>query len=171
MVEIDLLPINREDLPLLQSWRNSDSVLPYCRQYRPLSDRDMELWYESLHKDREFNLTNDLFIMNCGEPIGVGGLVRIDWRNRKGEVSFYVAEEVDNTTIRKALARVVQYGISTLGLWKLYFPVYSFNPRLGLYKKVMKEEYIARQEYYWEDKYHDRIILTAYQKDFKWNTK
>ena len=166
MAEITLRAIEKDDLDVIQIWRNSPNVLPYCRQYRPLSMEDMEAWYEKLHKDKDYNLTNDLFVIeNKGRQIGVGGFVRIDWRNRKAELSFYVGEGTDRTeeVITESILAIVGYGFKTLGLHKVYFPVYAANPYLSIYEKVLTREYIAKEEYYWEGKFHDRIILVAYE--------
>ena len=166
MVEITLRAIECGDLKMLQRWRNSPHVMPYCRQYRPLSMRDMEKWYEKLHEDKDYNLTNDLFIIEAdGNSIGVGGFVRLDWRNRKAELSFYVGEIAKATKdiIVKSILALMGYGFKTLGLHKIYFPVYATNPYLSIYKEVLKEEYRAKEEYYWDGKFHDRIILVAYE--------
>src|SRR3990167_5229617 len=144
MAEITLRAIEKEDLKTIQRWRNSSNVMPYCRQYRPLSMQDMEKWYQS--SDKEYNLINDLFLicLKDGTPIGVGGFVRIDWRNRKAEVSFYIGEDShrNRETIKLAISHIVQYGKATLNLWKVYFPCYSFNPFLPIYEEVMPREYI-----------------------------
>lgn len=158
MAQITLDSIEAEDLITLQCWRNSANVMPYCRQHRLLTLDDMEEWYETGDRD-------NLFLIRCdGKPIGVGGLVRVDWRNRKGEVSFYVAEKCNNDDIKTALNMVLYYGFATLQMWKIYFPVYAFNPRLGLYKEVMIHEYTAQKEYYYEGKYYDREVLVAYNE-------
>ena len=162
---ITLRAIEESDLGLIQLWRNSTYVMPYCRQYRPLSYQDMVNWYET-KKDDDYNLTTDLFmIMSDMTPIGVGGYTRIDWRNRKGEVSFYVGkvDSLDEKTIIEALSVVVAYGLRTLNLFKVYFPCYSNNPYLEYYEKVMEREYTAPKEYYWNGVYLDRIILSKYE--------
>ena len=167
MVEVGLNPIELEDLPLLQSWRNSLEVMTNCRQYRPLSMKDMEKWYDGLTRDTSFNLNTDLFILNYNRvKVGVGGLVRIDWRNRIGELSFYIglARYRNKKVIGKLLLSVVGYSFSTLGLHKVVFPVYSFNPLLPIYETLLKREYVAKSEYYHNGKFHDRIILVAYGK-------
>ena len=164
---ITLRAIEKDDLKRIQRWRNSDDVMPYCRQYKPLSQSDMLVWYDGLTKDKEYNLVNDLQLIELdGIPIGVGGFVRIDWRNRKAEVSFYVGEisKSNPATIQSALMAIVQYGFTTLNLWKVYFPVYSNNNNLETYKEVLKEEYVAKKEYYWNGKYLDRIILVKYNE-------
>ena len=164
---IKLKPIEKEDLDKIQAWRNSDDVMPYCRQYRPLTQQDMLNWYESLGNESDYHLTNDLFLIEYkGEDIGVGGFVRIDWRNRKAELSFYVgtSSKVDEDIVSMAISALLEYAFKTLNLHKVSFPVYEFNPYLPIYKKVLEEEYIAKKEYYWEGKYHDRIILVKYNE-------
>jgi RimJ/RimL family protein N-acetyltransferase len=168
MVEITHRAIDRSDLCMLRVWRNSESVMPYCRQYRPLSIEDMERWYKTLSSDGDYNLVNDLFVIQAEErvDIGVGGLVRIDWRNRKAEVSLYVANGHQNY-LAASLISVIQYSFETLNLHKIYFPVYSFNPYLEVYERHMKREYVAHEEYYWNGKYHDRIILSLTEKQYE----
>lgn len=166
MVKVSCRAIEKRDLNLIQRWRNSDIVMPYCRQYRPLSMADMEKWYDSLTKDGDYNLTNDLFFIEQYEhgPIGVGGLVRIDWRNGKGELSLYVTDyrgDVESIVIETLLV-LLDYAFKTLRLHKVYFPVYSFNPYLPFYEKVMKREYVAKGEYFWNGQYCDRIILSRF---------
>ncbi len=165
MSEIRLRAIEAPDLEILQQWRNSKNVMPNCRQYRPLSMKDMGNWYIKKESEQNYNLTNDLFIILLEDaPLGAGGYVRIDWRNRKAEVSFYVGEieKCTEEIISKALLRIVEYADKTLNLHKIYFPVYETNPYLPIYEKILKREYVAKKEYFWEGKYLDRIVLVKY---------
>jgi len=160
---INLRAIEESDLKLLQIWRNSDKVMPWCRQYRELSKADMLKWYKQMSEDKHYNLVNDLFIIASeGEDIGVGGLVRIDWRNRKGEVSFYVAKKVSEDILAQALLCVMGYAFKTLNLYKVYLPCYQGNPNIPIYERCMNREYVACKEYYLNGRYLDRIVLTAY---------
>lgn len=164
---IKLKPIEEKDLNKIQSWRNSDEVMPNCRQYRPLTEQNMRDWYKSLNNENDYNLTNDMFLIEYrGEDIGVGGFVRIDWRNRKAELSFYVGKSTFATEkiIGMAISALLEYASQTLGMHKISFPVYSFNPYLEIYKKILEEEYTAKSEYYWDGKWQDRIVLVAYGK-------
>ncbi len=164
---IKLKPIEKKDLDKIQTWRNSEDVMPNCRQYRPLTQQDMLTWYESISRDKDYNLTNDLFLIEYkGEDIGVGGFVRIDLRNRKAELSFYVGKITfaSEKIIGMAISALLDYAFKTLCLHKVSFPCYSFNPYLEIYKKILKEEYIAKEEYYWNGKWQDRIILVAYNR-------
>lgn len=168
MAEIILHPILEGDLDCIQVWRNSPNVMNWCRQYRPLSREDMKAWFKKLHEDKDYNLANDLFLLvREGSPIGVGGFVRIDWRNRKAEVSFYVGDDDERTesNITEALLLLMDYAFETLNIRKVYFPVYEKNPNLAIYEKILTREYVAKQEYYWEGEYQDRIILVKYKNE------
>lgn len=139
---VELRPIEESDLSILQRWRNSDIVMPYCRQYRPLTKQNMRDWFIAGDNKELFILKYD------SSRIGVGGFIRIDWRNRKTEMSFYVGEDTYRTEeiISQAILCLVDYAFKTLNLHKIYFPCYSFNPNLPIYEKVLKREYTAKKE-------------------------
>jgi len=165
VAEVNLRAIEKSDLAMIQRWRNSPNVVPYCRQYHPLSMADMEIWYATLSRDIDYNLVNNLFVVEYEDtPVGVGGLIRIDFRNRKGEISFYIgdAEKCTKEIIVPTLTSIVRFGLTTLNLFKVYFPCYAYNPYIKFYKEVMGVDYVAPMEYYWDGVYHDRIVLSSY---------
>lgn len=167
MAKVELKSIEFSDLKLIQSWRNSPDVMEFCRQYRSLSLNDMNKWYDSLTQDKDFNLTNDLFLLTYNnKKVGVGGLVRLDWRNRKGELSFYIGLDSyrNKKVISECILSILDYSFKTLNLHKVYLPVYSFNYLLPIYETILKREYVAKEEYYWRGKFWDRIILVSYGK-------
>ena len=163
---INFGPIDRDDLEEIRYMRCHPSVFPYCRQYNMLTMADMEKWYDRLNNDSDYNLTNDLHTIKYGDKIvGVCGLTRIDWRNRKGEVTFYVVDTENRAEIiSKALSMLMGYAFETLNLHKIYWPVYSFNPNLQIYEEIMEREYVAKGEYFWEGKFHDRVVLVKYEQ-------
>jgi len=170
MIHLDT--IKTEDLDILREWRNSENVRPYCRQYKLLTDADMLRWYNSFSssddmvmfgiKDLSTKALKDKELLSI--LLGACGIIRIDWRNRKGEISFYIGSSSYCTeeNIKEGLSLLKKYAFDILNLHKVYFPVYSFNPYLRLYEKVLRREYVAKSEYYWQGKHYDRVILTAY---------
>ena len=166
MAQVTLGNIEEGHLMWIRDMRNDPSVMTYCRQYRPLTMQDMTKWYKSLSEDKDYSLTNDMLTIQAdGVVKGVCGLTRIDWRNRKGEVTFYVVDTEDRAEIiSKALSMLIGYAFETLNLHKIYWPVYSFNPLLEVYEGHMKREYVAKREYFWEGAYHDRVVLVAYNE-------
>ena len=49
--KIRIRPIEKNDLGLIQKWRNTDSVQPFLREYREMSHTHIEAWYERIILD------------------------------------------------------------------------------------------------------------------------
>lgn len=191
---ISFRAIEKSDLPIIKVWRNSDDVMPYCREYRYLSDHDQEKWFESYQKQRRDTewdqelmvitnrVTNEtVYCKECEKErddavyyykkdVGVGGFTRIEWKNRKAELSFYLGDckiGEREELFKASLLCLLEFGFNRFNLNKIYFPVYAFNPHLKLYQTIFKTEAILKQEYYWDDKYHDRYYLSLLKEEFK----
>src|SRR3990167_3241606 len=85
-------PIEKYHLVLLKEWRNSDSVRPYVREYRLLNDSDQDAWYQYYLQSRlRSDWNQEIYMIHEDTiPIGVGGFTRIEWRNRRSELTFYL---------------------------------------------------------------------------------
>jgi len=96
-------------------------------------------------------------------PIGVGGFTRIEWKNRKAEITFYIGDFEFNRSevVKDTLRLIIESGFNQMNFHKLYFPVYSDNPNLKHYQDVMHEEAVMKEEY-WRDGWKDRHILVSY---------
>ena len=167
---MNLREINKMDLSLIQAYRNSSNVMPYCREYRYLTDMDQEHWLDNYHKQRRTS-DWDVELMIIGEDksdmfYGVCGFTRIQWRNRKAELSFYIGHSECNYPyfIEKALNLILERGFNVWNFHKIYWPVYGHDPNLPIYKKIMEEEAVLKKEYYWDGKYYDRHYLVKYKE-------
>jgi len=167
---ISLKPIEEYDLDILRYWRNSDFVRKNCRAFKLISEKEQKNWFYALGQDPD-DILFMLWDSQMNKSIGCGGIVRIDWKNRKGEVSFFIGLPEEVPQIPEALEKVIHYGLQELNLHKLYFPVYECNPFLKTYEQVMPREYVAKKEFYRFGKYWDRIILTRFNDAEKNNTK
>lgn len=151
-------PIERTDLPMLKRWRNSTDVMPYVREYRFLTDHDQERWYSSyLASRRTSDFDQELLILEWeGEAFGVGGFTRIEWKNRKAELSFY---SINRDYIKEALTALIDKAFNEFGFHKIYWPVYSHDPNLETYSDIFHEEAVLCDEYYYNG-WQDRIYLS-----------
>lgn len=164
-----LRPIDEKDSEVLRRWRESELVKPYLREFKPHDEERQKNWYYSLTEDND----DILFVIGWDyensitaiKSIGCGGIVRIDWKNRKGEISFFIGERdfANNHYIKDSLQKIIDYGLKELNLHKLYFPVYEFNPFLQTYREVMDLDYVASDEFYRFGAYWDRIVLSTFQ--------
>ena len=94
--KIAIKAIEKSDLPLIQSWRNDESLRQYFREYRDFSITQKENWYDNMINDNRF----EMFVIrdcdgNClsdERNVGVTGITYIDWVNRHGDVHFYIGK-------------------------------------------------------------------------------
>ena len=84
-----VVPIRREDMPLIKEWRNAQ--IDVLRQARPLTDEDQRRYYEEAVLPT-FSQTEPRMLLFSylldGRLIGYGGLTNLDWVNRRAEISF-----------------------------------------------------------------------------------
>jgi len=193
-VNISLRAIEQKDLSLMKQWRNSDVVRPYVREFRFLSDRDQDNWwveYSLSRRDSDWgseimiiqkHLQPSDFTALVGEsvtgnwevseqntmPIGVGGFTRIQWRNRRAELTFYVGELEQRTAdvIVGALYTILRKGFWELNLHKITWPVFGNDPNLPIYQKLIPAEAILKEEYFWGGRYYDRYYLSLTARKF-----
>src|SRR3990167_7440813 len=103
------------------------------------------------------------------KEIGVGGFVRTQWRNRRAELSFFIGEDTYRTKeiIKDSLEALLDLGFNTYGFHKITWPVYGHDPNLPIYKQIMREEAVLKEEYFWNGKFYDRHYLSMIEKE--WN--
>lgn len=84
-----LVPIRHEHIYDIMQWRNEQ--MDVLRQTNVLTREDQERYYQTviLAGFRDRHPTQILFSFLCQkELIGYGGLVHLNWNDRRGEVSF-----------------------------------------------------------------------------------
>ena len=122
-----LRPIERSDLPKIQTWRNSQSLTKYFREYRLFSLDQKESWYDSMIKDNRF----EFFIIEAeGKRLGIAGLTYIDWVSRHADVHFYIGDKnlwIDNAFSPEAFNLILNYGFDKLNLHRIYALIMEKN--------------------------------------------
>lgn len=192
---ITFKPIEKEDLPLLKQWRNSDCVRNYVREYRLLTDSDQETWYSSyISSRRKSDFDQEIMIMSLeietgfsttpleleihkiisNRQIGVGGFTSIQWRNQKAELTFYVAPEgrysvdgsIEKSLMYLSLKELLKKGFYEFNFHKIYWPVFGHDVNLATYQSIFKTEAVLKEEYFWNGKYYDRLYLSLLRSEF-----
>lgn len=168
---IKLRPIEESDLRQLKEWRNTDSVRDFTREWRLLSDNDQEEWWNAYCKNRK-NVDSGqelMIIMDDRNMVGVGGFVRIEWRNRRAEFSFYIGSDShrDEENIKKAQKLLLKKAFNEMNLHKVYWPVYSHDPNSVIYSKYWDLEAILKEEYFWNGEWNDRIYLSNLKDSYE----
>ena len=90
---ITLRAIEKEDLPVLQTWRNDENLRKYFREWRDFSLTQKEKWYDQMIFDDRFQMfvieSQDKMFSKKATMLGVAGITYVDWVNRHGDVHFY----------------------------------------------------------------------------------
>ena len=188
---ISLRPIEKTDLSMLKEWRNSEVVRPYVREYRLLNDVDQEVWYAAyLNSRRRADFDQEILIISqkvetgryiansndtldkefALKPIGVGGFTRIEWRNQRAELTFYLVgnngcHDLDSRHL--AINALLDKGFNEFNFHKITWPVYAHDPNLKVYQSLFNTESILKEEYYWNGQFQDRYYLSLLKKDYK----
>ena len=118
--------MEKSDLPIVQVWRNDDSIRRYFREYREFSLAQKEQWYESMIQNDKF----EMFVMvsKADGPVGVCGLTYIDWKNRHADLHFAIYKDqawIDDKYSNIFYPAVLEYAFNSLGLNKVYVEVYE----------------------------------------------
>ena len=162
-----LREILRSDLETLRKIRNSKAVMPFCREYRLLTEQDQENWWEDYSKNRrKSDFGQEIMAIEYrGKVCGAGGFTRIDWKDQKAELTFYIEEESqEEGVIVECLNQLIWWGFFKLNFHKIYWPVYGHDKKVRIYKKVFDLEAVLKEEYYHEGAFFDRVYLSRIRK-------
>jgi RimJ/RimL family protein N-acetyltransferase len=127
---VGLRAIEREDLYILRDWRNINHFRKNFREYRELNMVNQEDWFAKVAKS-----PNDFMFMierlSDKEPLGVCGLLYINWIIRSADFSFYIGineSYIDDLGYaEEATKLLIDYGFKTLNLHKIWMELYEFD--------------------------------------------
>tara|TARA_Y100000034_G_C6845447_1_gene382952 strand:- start:562 stop:1125 length:564 start_codon:yes stop_codon:yes gene_type:complete len=169
---VGIRAMEKEDLPLVQKWRNTPNFRKFFREYRELSMVHKASWFDNMIKDDRFCMFMIEDINDSNSiPIGVAGLTYIDWVNRHADVHFYIAKNgvwIDNFYAPKAIELVLDYGFNSLNMNKLWAEVYEIDlKKLEFYKLLgFKIDASLRDHYFFKGKYITSHILSLLKKEY-----
>ena len=168
---IAIRAMEKSDLPVVQVWRNDDSIRRYFREYREFSLAQKEQWYESMIQNDKFEM---FVIIDCEyqDIIGVTGLTYIDWVNHHADVHFYIGKDslwIDDVLAPKAFPIILDYGFNTLNLNKIWAEIYDIDTlKLNFFTdRGFKVDASLREHYFFKGKYHTSHILSLLRSEYK----
>jgi len=165
-----LRPIEQEDLSLTQNWINDPEIRILEGEVFPKSMQDEKEWLENLYKDKS-RVWFAVALKDNDKTIGTGGFLRIDYIWRAADLSIMIGEKGEwgkgygTETIRLLL----NYGFEALNFHRISLGVFDFNKRaIRAYEKAgFKKEGVLRDGYFCENKYHDVIMMSILEDEFR----
>ncbi len=172
---ITLRAIEKEDLPVLQTWRNDENLRKYFREWRDFSLTQKEKWYDQMIFDDRFQMfvieSQDKMFSKKATMLGVAGITYVDWVNRHGDVHFYIGkngEWIDKTIAPVAFEIILDYGFNTMNLNKLWAEIYQIDSlKLKFFmQRGFNVDASLREHYYYQGQYYDSHILSMLKKEY-----
>ena len=165
-----LRPLEKEDLPLVRKWANDPEIRALIGEVTPMSQAGAEEWFERVRADRD----RVWFIVALKEDdrsIGEAGLLRMFPAWRTTDLSIIVGEKDawDKGYGSEAIRLLLDYAFGTLNFHRVAVGVVGFNERaIRFYEKAgFKQEGIQRDGYYCNHAYHDFVMLSILEDEFR----
>lgn len=163
--KISFGPIKKEHLVFLKKWRNEQREI--LRQTKVLTDKDQIKWFAKIKKDKNQKL---FAIYENKKFIGYCGLVYIDLRHSRAEISFLVdTKRANNKDIYRqdflaGLDFLCHYGFSKLKLHKIFVETIDYRK---IHMKILEEfgfkkEAVLKEQYLKNGKFYNAIIHSIY---------
>jgi RimJ/RimL family protein N-acetyltransferase len=171
--KLGLRAVEKEDLPVLQKWRNIEIFRKNFREVRELNMANQEKWFDKLNSS-----ANDfMFVfenLSTKELIGAGGLLYINWIIKSADYSFYIGLDelyIDNMGYAKdATNLLLKYGFDNLNLNKIWMELYEFDKqKIDFFTKNFnfKIDGILRDNCFENGKYWNSFIISLTENDFR----
>ena len=155
------------DVPALFRMRADPEVMRYVARPLCQNEADAAKILQTMDERIEGNAGINWAVSWRQEPdsfLGVIGLFRLDADNHRGEVGYMLATPYwGQGLVSELLPVVMQYGFSTLGLHSIGAVIDPDNhaSRRVLEKSGFVQEAHFRQNWYFEGKYLDSVVLSA----------
>jgi RimJ/RimL family protein N-acetyltransferase len=169
-----LYALEKEHLSKLKEWRNSQ--IRILRQYKFLTDFHQKEWYFHL-KDSKNQILFALMASKSQktEFIGYCGITNIDFKNRRGEISFLVnpkrasQEKIYEKDILSVLYLLCRYGFEELNLNKVFTETFNFRKEhiKNIENFGFRKEGEFREQYFGNGKYFNSIIHSMILSEWK----
>lgn len=137
--KIILRPIERNDLAVLNKWKNDEQVYMYLGGgFQPISPDQQEKWLDSMI-DLTGNSRRFMILDVSEKPVGMVGLYGINWIHRTCEIGVYIGdvEERGKGYASEACILIEKYAACYLNLRKIKLCLVSDNePAFSMWKKL-----------------------------------
>ncbi len=134
-----------------------DGAIKYIREARELMKKGLS--YELPIRSR-----------STGELIGVMAILKVDRKNRNGELGYWIAKKHWNSGFAtEAGLRALEFGFEVLNLERIYAKYYPENKASGrvMEKLGMKYEGTMRHEVFRNDRYYDMTYYGILRDEWK----
>ncbi|MCM8810937.1 MAG: GNAT family N-acetyltransferase [Candidatus Omnitrophica bacterium] len=176
--EYSLVALREEDILLIKDWRNAQILI--LRQNKPLTEPEQIEYYNQVVIPSFSQAKPSIILFSFLKKemcIGYGGLVHIDWSNKRAELSFLLnPERVKDKNLYEVeftifIKLIKEIAFKELKLNKVYTETFDLNFRSHhisiLEKNGFTFEGRLRQHIYKENKFIDSLIHSILGEEYE----
>lgn len=161
--------IEFEDIPYRVKWLNDEEINSGITISGPVSLAKTQAWFQKVVLD---DTRRDFMIIDTEkkEPIGIIGIVKIDYQNSKAELYIAIGNKAywGRNNGSEALQLIVKYSFCELDLNRIYLYTNTTNIRAQRFyeKNGFTKEGILRQHKYHKGKLDDYVIYSILKSEW-----
>ena len=166
-----LRPIVKQDLEILNNWRNDIEIFRYLGGgFNPIS-MDQQYDWMSNFIDNTGNNRRYMIINEEQKPIGMIGLYNIQWSNRNAELGIYIGDKSSHGKGfgQRALAEIESFGFNYLNLLKIKVKTVESNRKAIAFFENQGYEQVGKlyNERFIDGNYHHVILFEKFRNGEK----
>jgi hypothetical protein len=170
---VGLRAVEKSDLQLMRDWRNNPDFRRNFREVRELNMDNQMGWFQRVVLESKNDFMFIIERSSDKKPIGVCGLVYINWTIRSADFSFYIGDEakyIDDEGYAEEAARLLlEYGFKTINLHKVWTELYDFDAKkIGFLTKKLNfsRDGLLRDNCFEGGEYHDSHIYSLLESEY-----
>jgi RimJ/RimL family protein N-acetyltransferase len=167
-----LRPFSKRDLPHIQRWSADAELRKLIGEVAPMSEAEAEKFYKELRADKD-RVWFVIVLKRNGRVIGEAGLLRMfrPWRNTDMTIIIGEKDAWGKGYGTEAGHLLLDYAFNQLGFHRISIGVVAFNKRaLRFWENLgFKKEGVERDEYFYDNKYSDGIMMSILENEFRKN--
>jgi len=165
-----LRALEKEDLICIQKWSNDPEIRKLTGEVASMGQADADKFLERVYNDN----TREWFVIIIKENeqlIGEAGLLRMFHAWRTTDISIIIGEK--NAWGKgygtESILLLLDYAFRCLNFHRVAIGVVGFNEKaIRFWEKVgFKKEGIQRDGYYYKHKYHDFVMMSILEDEFR----
>jgi diamine N-acetyltransferase len=165
---IRLRELSREDIPVINRWRQDSEVSAGIGAPRRFINLDADLkWYDDYLARRGAEVRCAVELDGTGELVGMVSLTRIDYVHRNAEYNAMVGGTRGRGVGTAATKAMVHHGFFDLNLHRIYVSILRENaPSIKMCANAgFREEGVIRDGAFKNGRYHEMVLMGVLRSD------
>lgn len=167
MRNLFLMPLSHSDLNDIMKWVNDPEVVKNFQNFDRIITPEEEIEVITSLIESPYDKCFSIFRASDDAYIGQGSINQISWKNKLGRLSLFLKPEFwGQGYAQEVIELLIKRAFDEFELHKLWLMVWATNEKaLHLYQKCGFEiEGILKDEYFWQDQFHDIIRMGKIRK-------